>query len=343
MATCVMWAAAKGNAMFLQYVLRQFFSKLMLWLICFFITAQLVPVMAQVSPGYFPNTPLITQDGVKVLFYDDLLKGKSVAINVIYTSCTNECPLETARMAEVQRLLGERMGKDIVFYSISIDPENDTPKVLKEYASKFNVGPGWLFLTGKKEDIILLVKKLGLSRKSDEGNKDGHASSLMLGNEHTGQWMRNSAVDNPRFLVSTMNNFFNWHAVQGNKDYADARPIEISYVQFIFQSRCASCHTIGGGDKIGPDLAGIRQRREPKWLARFVKEPEKMLASGDALATQLFDRFNQVRMPNLGLTDNEVFSLLNYIDARGKEPPQMTTSKAVSDQSSGTHVGHHHD
>jgi protein SCO1 len=85
-----------------------------------------------------------------VRFYDDLLKGKAVAINIIYTSCTDECQLGTARMAEVQRLLGAHVGKDVYFYSISIDPEKDTPKVLKAYSDKFSVGPGWLFLAGKK-------------------------------------------------------------------------------------------------------------------------------------------------------------------------------------------------
>lgn len=328
--------------MSIPYVLRQSWARVLLGLASLLMTVQSMPAMGQAGPSYFPNTPLITQDGVKVNFYDDLLKGKSVAINLIYTSCTDECPLETARMAEVQRLLGERMGKDIVFYSISIDSEHDTPKVLKDYASKFNVGPGWLFLTGKKEDINLLTKKLGLSRSSDGANKDGHASSLMLGNERTGQWMRNSAVDNPRFLVSTMNNFFNWNAAQGAKDYADARPINISQAQFMFQSRCSSCHTVGGGDGIGPDLAGVGQRREAAWLGRFVKEPEKMLAAGDAVATQLFNKYKQVRMPNLGLTDSEVASLLAYIDARDKERPQPPNLKAVSNQGSDPHAAHKH-
>src|SRR6266849_4573833 len=137
---------------------------------------------------YFPNVPLTTQDGTSVHLYDDLLKGKSVAINVIYTSCQDECPLETARLVQVQRLLGERMGKDIFFYSITIDPKRDTPEVLKTYADKFGVGPGWLFLTGKDEDIKLATKKLGLSRARDADTRDGHGSSLMVGNEPTGQW-----------------------------------------------------------------------------------------------------------------------------------------------------------
>src|SRR5262245_42249771 len=153
--------------------------------------------------AYFPNVPLVTQDGVTVRFYDDLLKGKSVAINVIYTRCKDECPLETARMAQLQRIFGERMGRDIFFYSISIDPEYDTPKVLKAYAEKYDVGAGWLFLTGKPDDIKLIAKKIGLSRGSDAANRDGHTASLMVGDVEGGQWMRNSAVDDPQFLSMT--------------------------------------------------------------------------------------------------------------------------------------------
>src|SRR5689334_15900932 len=67
---------------------------------------------------YFPNVPLVTQDGRTVRFYDDLLKGKSVVVNLIYTQCSSECPLETAKLAQVQRLLAGRVGKDIFFYSI---------------------------------------------------------------------------------------------------------------------------------------------------------------------------------------------------------------------------------
>src|SRR5256885_15587434 len=88
---------------------------------------------------YFPNVLLTTQDGTPVHLYDDLLKGKSVAINVIYTSCQDECPLETARLVQVQRLLGERMGKDIFFYSITIDPKrSEERRVGKECRSRWS-------------------------------------------------------------------------------------------------------------------------------------------------------------------------------------------------------------
>ena len=106
--------------------------------------------------NYFPNLELTTQDGAKVHFYDDVLKGKIVAINLIYTHCQYSCPLETARLAQVQQILGDRVGKDIFFYSITLDPARDTPEVLKAYAEKYHAGPGWTFLTGKKEDIELI-------------------------------------------------------------------------------------------------------------------------------------------------------------------------------------------
>src|SRR6266852_9178657 len=125
----------------------------------------------------FPNVPLTTQDGTIVHFYDDLLKGKAVVINTMYTSCKDECPLETARLVQVQRLLGERMGKDIFFYSITTDPKRDKPEVLKAYAEKFGVGLGWLFLTGNEEDLKLVIKKLGLAAARDLARRDGHSPS----------------------------------------------------------------------------------------------------------------------------------------------------------------------
>lgn len=284
------------------------------------VLMQTAPAATQWGENYFPDVTLTTQDGVPVRFYQDLIKGKAVAINVIYTSCTDECPLETARMAEVQRLMGDKMGRKIFFYSISIDPENDTPAVLKSYAGKFGVGPGWLFLTGKKEDIRLLTKKLGLSRASDAASKDGHASSLMLGDEPRGQWMRNSAVDNPRFLATTIANFLGWKDGPVTTAYTQARPLDISNAKFVFESRCSSCHTIGGGDRIGPDLAHVSARRDLPWLTRYLKEPDRMLQEKDPVATELFNRYRQVRMPNLRLGEEDVSMLISYIDAQSKAP-----------------------
>ena len=282
------------------------------------------PPAAQPSPafnnrygaGYFPNLPLLTQDGATVRFYDDLLKGKSVAINIIYTRCKDECPLETARMVQLSRVFGERMGKDIFFYSISIDPEYDTPQVLKAYAEKYDVGPGWLFLTGKREDIKQITRKIGLSRGSDAANRDGHTASLMVGDVEAGQWMRNSAVDDPQFLSATIGNFLGWRDMKVGRSYAEAKPLNVGGGEFLFGSRCSACHTIGQGEKIGPDLAGVTARRDRTWLTRYVQQPDKMLAEGDPIAKALFEKYKNARMPNVSLGAADVTAVLSYLESR---------------------------
>ena len=264
----------------------------------------------------FPNVPLITQDGATVRFYDDLLKGKAVAINLIYTTCTDECPLETARMVRVQRLLGNRVGKDLFFYSISIDPRRDTPEVLKEYAQKFGVGPGWLFLTGQENDIRLIAKKLGMSYSRNTTSTDGHGTVLMLGDEPTGQWMQNSAEDNPRFLASTIETFLGWRSEQPATSYAEAQPLTLDRGGYVFRTRCLGCHTIGKGDVVGPDLAGVTARRDSAWLARYLAEPDRVLAGGDPIAAALFAKYHQIPMPNLKLDSEDVAALLSYLEAQ---------------------------
>jgi protein SCO1/2 len=267
---------------------------------------------------YFPNVVLTTQDGTTVRLYDDLLKGKAVVINLIYTHCEDLCPLETARLVQVQRLLGDRVGTDLFFYSISIDPRRDTPEVLKAYADKFQVGPGWLFLTGKKEDITLISKKLGLSSLTDTANRDGHRPSLMIGNEATGQWMRHSAVDNPQFLATAIRHFLHgWHGQGAVPSYAEVPPVPaLDAGAYLFRTRCAACHTVGQGDRVGPDLEGVTGRRERPWLARYVMVPDQMRAEHDPIATALAAQYPHVLMPNLGLGEGDVAALLTYLEAQ---------------------------
>jgi protein SCO1/2 len=265
--------------------------------------------------NYFPNTTLITQDGKQVKFYDDLIKGKIVAIDLIYTECKDQCPLETARLRQVQKLLGDRVGKDIFFYSISIDPKHDTPQVLHDYAEMYNAGPGWYFLTGKEDDIVALTKKLGLY--SPDWGRDGHTADLLIGNEPAGQWMRNSATDNPHFLASQIGEFidnFSHHTpVQQADQPKTTQPLKLDPGQYVFATHCAACHTIGQGDKIGPDLAGVTKTRDLAWLARFIAQPDKLLEEKDPLATSLFVRYKRVRMPNLQLGTADVLAVIGYM------------------------------
>jgi protein SCO1/2 len=273
--------------------------------------------------NYFPNTELTTQDGKVVHFYDDLIKGKTVVIDLIYTHCTDACPLETARLVQVQKMLGDAVGKDIFFYSITIDPKRDTPAVLKDYAEKFHVGPGWTFLTGKKAEIDALSQKLGLYQDPDPNDRDGHLAAVLIGNEPTGQWMRNAATDNPRFLTALIGDRVSNYKLtlsNGNTGTAEAQKINLDQGRYLFASNCSACHTIGHGDKIGPDLQGVADVRDPKWLTHFIQTPEKMTAEGDPIAVALFEKYKQIRMPNLRLSDEDTADLIDFIKRQSKDP-----------------------
>ncbi len=270
--------------------------------------------------GYFPNVALTDQDGKTVRFYDDLIKGKVVAINFIYTHCGDTCPAETASLKRVQALLGDRVGTEIFFYSISIDPDHDTPKVLKEYAERFRVGPGWRFLTGAKADTLLLRKKLGLYREDvAERNLSEHNVSFILGNETTGQWLKKTPFDEPqtlaRLLGYTLSN--NKSAYKSSSvSYSKAQKLpNLSKAEDIYKFRCVSCHSLGAEEGLGPGLQGVTKKRERAWLFRWLKEPDKMLAEKDPIATELYNRYQKILMPNLRLSDADVNALIEYLES----------------------------
>lgn len=274
---------------------------------------------------YFPNVLLTTSEGKQVRFFDDLIKGKVVVINFLYTSCPDVCPLETARLREVQELLGDRVGRDVFMYSISIDPDRDTPEVLKRYAERFEVGPGWLFLTGKKEDITLLRKKLGLYSESPGGEKlEAHAVSSIIGNQSTGRWMKMSPFENPYIMATQVGSWLSNWKMPGNKeqDYANAPKLRtVSKGESVYRTRCEACHSIGGTGMVksgkrslGPDLSGVVAKRDRAWLTRWLAEPDKMIAEKDPLAISLLAEYDNVAMPNLRLNDAEIKAVLAYIE-----------------------------
>ena len=263
---------------------------------------------------HFPNVVLTTQHGKKVRLYDDLMKGKSVAFNTFFSGCGDVCPLGAAKRLELQKLLGDRAGRDIFFYSISIDPIHDTPESLKAYAGRFNIGPGWLFLTGSEKDVQIATKKLGLGTLQATAPRDNHSTTLMVGHEPSGQWMKNSVTDNPRFVAGSVQTFLGWPDLLQSQNYAQADLLQLTNGQFLFQNGCIACHSIGGGDKIGPDLLGITERRQRNWLEKFVLVPDEVLAAGDPVANELLKKYKGVRMPNLGFSRADVADILAHIE-----------------------------
>ncbi|MFL5310519.1 MAG: c-type cytochrome, partial [Myxococcales bacterium] len=204
-----------------------------------------------------------------------------------------------------------------------------TPEVLKAYAAKFHVKPGWLFLTGKQEDIKLIGKKLGLASLTDAANRDGHQPTMMIGRDATGQWMRNSAVDNARFLATTIVHFFDgFKSTAPVASYATMGPVQdVSKGEYLFKSRCAACHTVGRGDAVGPDLSNVTQRRDRAWLSQYIAQPDQMLAGGDPIAKELFGKYKEVRMPNLDMSHDDVKAVLSYIEQQSGKTASTSTPK----------------
>ena len=236
-----------------------------------------------------PNVPVVTHDGKVFNFYDDLVKDKIFIISFLFTSCRDVCPIAAARMAQLQDRLGDRVGKEVFFYSISIDPDRDTPDKMKKYAEAFGAGPGWLFLTGIPEDINLIRQRLG-ERSRFLGE---HRNDVLLGNGITSEWQRDSLMGD-------------WSASSARSTQMDAswskRPLVPAHSTGklaslraqgpAWASRCSSRSAlaaipIGRGDRVGPDLAGITERRQRQWLVDFIASPERMRASKDPIALAL--------------------------------------------------------
>lgn len=135
---------------------------------------------------YFTDTVLLDQDGKERLFYTDMLKGKVVVVSFIYTNCTDICPPLMGTLGAVRDRVGDRMGKDVFFVTLSVDPENDTPEELKKYSGRFETGPGWTLLTGKKDDVDRIVRKFGEFREDFED----HSMMLVIGDVAKARWRK---------------------------------------------------------------------------------------------------------------------------------------------------------
>ncbi len=155
---------------------------------------------------YFPNVALQTHEGKTVHFYDDLLKDRIVVINFFYSRCGGLCSPVARNLAQVKKLLGERVGRDIFIYSISLDPEHDTPAVLREYAERHGTGPGWLLLTGRPEDVELLRRKLGFTDPDPvvDRDKSQHAGIVRYGNEALQRWAACPGEGKPEWIARSI-------------------------------------------------------------------------------------------------------------------------------------------
>ena len=169
---------------------------------------QAEPVNARVGKGtsmaaeYFTDTTLVDQHGKGVRFYSDLLEGRVVIINTFYTDCEGEeCPTTMDKLQAIQGWLGDRLGSEAHILSISVDPENDTPQRLREYAERFRARAGWYFLTGVPENVAFVLAKLGQQRVDIPTM---HENILIVGNEPTGLWKKARGMAPPAELIEVV-------------------------------------------------------------------------------------------------------------------------------------------
>jgi protein SCO1/2 len=135
---------------------------------------------------YFTDLTVTTQDGTQHRFFSDILKGKVVLISFFFASCKDACPLINAALGKVQELIGDHLGRDVLIISLTVDPVNDRPAVLKTYAERFAARPGWLFLTGDKQDVQTIAARLG----NVAPDPRGHSTTLLIGNVDKARWFK---------------------------------------------------------------------------------------------------------------------------------------------------------
>ena len=164
------------------------------------------PVLAENEEArareYFTNVELINQDGETVRFFDDVLKDKVVVINFIFTNCEGACPLITHKLTLVRDGLEGNIGNPIQFVSLSLDPARDTPAAMKEFAKTHNADhDGWVFLTGKSENLDNIIKRLGQFTDDIEA----HSTMMLAGNVNTAHWMKIQPQEMPPQIIEKLN------------------------------------------------------------------------------------------------------------------------------------------
>lgn len=153
-----------------------------------------------------PDIQLLNHRGQPVRLYTDLIKGKVVLLSFFYTSCINVCLMQGDNLSRIQKLLGARLGKDVFFVSISMDPQTDTPRKLKYWAGAFGVKEGWTLVTGNNPEMNQLLKTL---TGNGPGPKEMHASLMFIGNDKTGAWKTVYGLSEPDELIEILNRLSN--------------------------------------------------------------------------------------------------------------------------------------
>jgi protein SCO1 len=154
----------------------------------------------------FPNVKLITHENKTVRFYDDLVRDKTVLINMMYAECEGICPTITANLRRVYKLLGDQVGRNVFMYSISLQPEKDTPAALAHYVDMHSIGPGWQFMVATRRDTEALRFALGFYDPDPDIDRDksAHTGMVCIGNEPLNRWCSTPALREADQIAGTV-------------------------------------------------------------------------------------------------------------------------------------------
>jgi len=170
---------------------------------------------------YFPDVTLVTHEGKKVRFYEDLIRDKCVMMNFMYAQCTGICSPVTANLRRAQLLLKNHIGRDMFMYSFTLKPEEDSPAALNAYVRERKLGPGWTFLTGSPDDLEQVRRRLGFSDSDPvrDADKTNHTGIVRYGNEPLMLWAAFPGVQLPEAIVKSMM----WVASPGKGEQASRK------------------------------------------------------------------------------------------------------------------------
>ena len=155
---------------------------------------------------HLPNLPLLTHEGKRVLFYDNLVKGRIVTLNFFFAKCDEICPRVTANLAKVQKLLGDDLGTKIFMYSFTLKPQEDDVDAIRHYREMYDARPGWTFLTGKPEDLERIRKGIGFTYPDPAIDKDRtqHIGNVRYGNEPLMLWGACPGMAQAKFVAESI-------------------------------------------------------------------------------------------------------------------------------------------
>lgn len=169
------------------------------------VNQEMPPMGGCIPPGpgphaaYIPNVIMHTHQGQVARFYDDLVRQKIVLINCISTRDESSCS-NNETLVKVQLLIAKELGQSVFMYSITTDPEHDTPATLQAFAKKCGAKDGWLFLTGDSTDLKAVRQRLF----TYAGGQDCSMHLIRYGNEAVGLWGGIMATSSPESIAQRL-------------------------------------------------------------------------------------------------------------------------------------------